>query len=211
MRLFLSSFGLSSSPQELAALVPARARTAVVANALDNQHERARSGHLRRACAALEDLGLETFELDLRRHRPPDARLRDTLERTELLWLTGGNVFLLREAFARSGLDALLAELLADDAIAYGGYSAGACLAGPTLRGLELVDDAQAVARPIWDGLGLVEFSIVPHHRCDHPESARIDSLVAHLEQHAMPHRTLRDGEAIVVRENHVLLAGRGR
>ena len=32
-------------------------------------------------------------------------------------------------------------RLLADDAVAYGGYSAGICVLAPTLRGLEGVDN----------------------------------------------------------------------
>ena len=108
----------------------------------------------------------------------------------------------------RSGLDALLIERLGEDAVAYGGYSAGACVAAPTLRGAELVDDPSAVREPIWDGLGLVDFSIAPHYRSPHPEAEPMERVVAHFEAHAMPYRTLRDGQAIVVNGDTTRLVG---
>lgn len=73
---------------------------------------------------------------------------------------------------------------------------------GPTLQGLELVDDVQAVHEPIWDGLGLVKFSIAPHYRSDHPESESIEELVRYFSTESIPHRTLRDGQALVVSED---------
>lgn len=36
-------------------------------------------------------------------------------------------------------------ELLTADTLVYAGYSAGPCVLSPSLRGLELVDDADAV------------------------------------------------------------------
>ena len=89
------------------------------------------------------------FELDLRcfgQH----AVLRTALNGVGLIWVTGGNVLVLREAIRRSGLQDFIGEQLRSEAVAYGGYSAGACVAGPTLRGLETVDDATAVNEPIW-------------------------------------------------------------
>jgi dipeptidase E len=37
--------------------------------------------------------------------------------------------------------DEVLRELLAEDRVVYGGYSAGACVLTPSLHGIELVDD----------------------------------------------------------------------
>src|SRR5919204_1876866 len=47
-------------------------------------------------------------------------------------------------------------------------YSAGPCMLGPTLRRFELVDEPEEVSRmygvpPIWDGLGVLDYVIVPH------------------------------------------------
>ena len=52
-----------------------------------------------------------------------------------LIWVNGGNVFLLRRAMQQSGLDNVIIERKSDDGFVYSGYSAGACVVGPTLRG----------------------------------------------------------------------------
>ncbi|MFF5209060.1 Type 1 glutamine amidotransferase-like domain-containing protein [Streptosporangium sp. NPDC000396] len=86
----------------------------------------------------------------------------------------------------------------------YAGYSAGCCVLAPSLRGLELVDDPGAVrelygADPLWDGLGLLEYAIVPHYRSEHPESEAVELVAAHYRTENVRHRTLRDGQAIVI------------
>lgn len=208
MRLFLSSFRLNDASRELPELAGAGSRTAVVLNALDNVPGFPRADWMEAERRALAALGLPAFELDLRDCvGRPDA-LCAALEGAGLVWATGGNVFVLREAMRRSGLDALLHERLREDTVAYGGYSAGACVAGPTLRGIELVDDVGAVGEPIWDGLRLVEFSIAPHYRSAHPDAERTERVVAYFEAHAMPFRVVRDGEAIVVRDGALELVG---
>ncbi len=208
MRLFLSSFRLNDASRELPELAGAGARTAVVLNALDNVPGFPRADWMEAERRVLLALGLRAFELDLRDCvGRPDA-LRAALDGVGLVWATGGNVFVLREAMRRSGLDAVLHERLREDTVAYGGYSAGACVAGPTLRGIELVDDVGAVSEPIWDGLRLVEFSIAPHYRSAHPDAELIERVVAYFEAHAMPFRAVRDGEAIVVRDGALQLVG---
>jgi dipeptidase E len=110
-----------------------------------------------------------------------------------------------RYALAESGADALLVDLLRDDALVYGGYSAGPCVLGPSLRGLELVDEPEAVeatygAKPVWEGLGVLNFAIVPHvDSPDHPETERCNALAEHFRAEGVPHRTLRDGEVLVI------------
>ncbi|HKA69082.1 MAG TPA: Type 1 glutamine amidotransferase-like domain-containing protein, partial [Actinomycetes bacterium] len=101
--------------------------------------------------------------------------------------------------------DAVFRDLLAEDALVYAGYSAGACILSPSLRGLEAVDDADAVTRlygaePVWDGLALLEEAFVPHYRSpDHPETAAIEDVVARYRAEGTAYRTLQDGQALVV------------
>lgn len=208
MRLFLSSFRLSTTAQELTELVGAATTVAVVLNALDNIRDFARADWMEGERRALAALGLSARELDLRSYDERPEALRSALDGVGLVWATGGNVFVLREAMRRSGLDALLTERLGEDTIAYGGYSAVACVAAPTLRGIELVDDASAVRKPVWDGLGFVDFSIAPHYRSAHPDAEPMERVVAHFEEHAMPYRPLRDGQAIVVDGDTTRLVG---
>ena len=85
------------------------------------------------------------------------------------------------------------------------GYSAGACVLSPSLRGLELVDDADAVTRtygsqPLWDGLALLHEAFVPHYRSPgHPETAAIERVVTRYRTEGIAYRTLHDGQALLI------------
>ena len=97
----------------------------------------------------------------------------------------------------------LLLDMLDRDAIVYGGFSAGAVVAGPSLAGYELMDDPEEVPAGyeravVWDGLGLVDFAIVPHFRSRHPQTEAAERLSARLASRKRPFRALRDGEAVV-------------
>jgi dipeptidase E len=157
MRLFLASSRPSSGALALSELVGPGARAAIVANALDNLPGFPRGSWVAEERRVLESRGFSTRELDLRCYYADSSPLASTLAHVDLVWVTGGNAFVLRGALHRSGLDTLMIDRIADDALVYGGYSAAACVCAPALRGLELVDDVKAVHSPIWDGLGLID------------------------------------------------------
>jgi dipeptidase E len=167
---------------------------AVIANALDAAPAEIRSHGVQDELGALGQLGLAVEELDLRDYfvgRPP---LADTLARYQLVWLRGGNVFVLRAALDQSGADHLLVELLHRDALVWAGYSAGCCVLAPSLRGLELMVDPGAVQacyglEPIWEGLGLLTYAIVPHYRSQHPQSEAAARLVARYRAERVAHQ----------------------
>ncbi len=209
MRLYLSSFRIGDHPERLLELAGPGAVAAVITNACDVYSEDDRRQGVERELAALRALGLEPHELDLRNHFGQRERLRRELQRAQLIWVRGGNTFVLRHALAESGADELLADLLRRDAVAYGGYSAGACVLAPSLRGLELADEPDAVTRtygvpPLWDGLGVIPYAIVPHYRSpDHPETEMCERLAEYYAAHDIEHRKLRDGQAIVVEDGN--------
>lgn len=185
MRLYLSSFRMGNHPQHLTALVGDDSRrTVVIANAMDDAPESLRRAGVERELAALGELGFGAAELDLRDYFDDEQGLRQELAEVALAWLRGGNVFMLRYALRRSGGDTAFRDLLAQDALVYAGYSAGPCVLSPSLRGLEAVDDADAVMRihragPVWEGLAVLDKALVPHYRSPgHPETAAL-SLIA--------------------------------
>jgi dipeptidase E len=205
MRLYLSSFRMGDHPERLVSLLGRGRSAAVIANAIDDASAQEREDGLRRELDALAAFDIDAEELDLRDYFERPDRLPDDLRRYGLVWLRGGNVFLLRYALAASGADRVLVALLEQDALVYGGYSAGPCVLGPTLRGFELVDDPDEVRRiygvpPISDGLAVLDYVIVPHvDSPEHPETERCAALAERLRIDGVPYRTLRDGEAIVV------------
>jgi dipeptidase E len=206
VRLYLSSFRMGDHPEHLVMLLGGDGRRGVViANAMDDAPPDVRRAGVERELTALAGLGIGAAELDLRGYFGAQQRLRQDLAGVSMAWLRGGNTFMLRYALDRSGADHALAELLAADALVYAGYSAGACVLSPSLRGLELVDDADAVTRaygspPVWAGLALLDEAFVPHYRSPgHPETAAIERVVARYRAEGVAHRTLHDGQALLV------------
>jgi dipeptidase E len=191
----------------LISALPAGAGVAVVSNAVDFIAAEDRRSYARNVFDPLEHFrshGLAAEELDLRRFFDDPAGLERALEDVRLVWANGGNAFLLRRAMRQSGLDHLLRDRVRDGALIYGGWSAGAVVAGASLRGLELMDDPEVVAEgydvaPIWEGLGLVDFTLVPHFQSPHPEADAAAQAVAWLTEKGRPFRALRDGEALIL------------
>lgn len=186
------------------ALIKGAKKTAVIMNAQDNVLPERRIIRLQEEIDNLTDLGLQPEELDLRDYFNKTNELRERLKQFDYLWVRGGNVFLLRRAYRQSGFDSLLVELLRNDAVAYGGYSAGICILSPSLRGLELVDPKDIVSESydetvIWDGLGILDYMIAPHYKSNHPESTDIDLSINYFEYNYIQYKTLRDGEAVVI------------
>lgn len=207
MRLYLASTWVGDTSAQLLAMTDPALRVAVVSNAVDFIQADAR----RRYAATVFDpvrhfaeAGRDAFDLDLRRYFDDREGLDYVLQDVGLIWAMGGNVFLLRRAMAQSGLDVRLRAALAEDRLAYGGWSAGAVVAGSSLRGIEEIDPPQAVvdgytAAVIWDGLGLIDRMIVPHVASDHPEAAAAGRVVQALNAGGVAHHALCDGEVLIM------------
>jgi dipeptidase E len=206
MRLYLASSRIDDGLPELLRMAGPGARTAVVSNAVDFIPAADRESYRHNVhdpVAHFRDHGLDAFDLDLRAYfRRPEALLA-VLEATRLVWAVGGNAFLLRRAMRQSGFDAIVPGLVWAERLVYGGWSAGACVAAPSLRGLELMDDPCVLAEGydpevVWEGLGLIDAAVVPHYGSDHAEADAAEACAAWMQAHKIPHRTLRDGDALV-------------
>lgn len=215
MRLYLSSFRLGSRPDTLLDLLNGGRRTAVISNAIDTASDDDRAASYERERADLAALGLEPTELDLRDYFGRPEALRDRLADIDLLWVRGGNVFVLRRALAQCGAEQVLLEMLAADAFVYGGYSAGAVLLTPSLHGIELVDDPAEVPEGydpevIWDCLDVLPFHLLPHYDSPgHPETEAIDHSLAYMIENHLPFIALRDGQAMVFDGERKRVVGR--
>ena len=204
VRLYLSSFRMGNCPDRLVALARGGRRAAVIANATDVYPPRERAEGVERELDALTTLGFEAEELDLRRFFER-SDIDEALAGFDVLWVRGGNVFTVRHALAVSGADAAIVALLREDAVVYGGYSAGPCVLAPTLAGLEQVDDPRSVqlrygVEPMMSGLGVLDYCIVPHVSSPgHPETTSCDLLAQRYRDAGTPHRALRDGEVLVI------------
>jgi dipeptidase E len=204
MKLYLSSFRNGNKPEELLKLLGSGRRTALILNAMDSADAEYRKGDYEREAERLHSIGLEPEEVDLRDYFGKASELQDKLTGFDLIWVRGGNVFVLRRAFNQSGADNVIAELVKSEAVVYGGYSAGIDMIQPHLHGVELVDDPSVVPEGydkeiIWDCLGFIPYCIAEHYKSDHPESAAIDKTVEYYIENHIPFVALHDGEAIVI------------
>lgn len=199
MKLFLSSYQIGSAPEKLTELIGLNKRAALIMNATDPFGNERRPQYVAKYKEAFLQLGIVIEELDLRDYFDPRNDLRSTMSKYGLIWAAGGNTFALRWAMSKSGFDKILPELLTKMELVYGGFSAGACVLSPTLRGTHLVDEPEKVPATElqWDGLGLIDFCIAPHFRSNHPESDAIENVVAWYEKNNVKYQALRDGEAI--------------
>ncbi len=201
MRLYLSSTGLGSHPAALRDLAPGP-RVGVVIDADDEERFWIRRQARRQEFQALAAAGCRPTEIDLRGFRDGRGDLAAQLAAVDVLWLAGGNTFVLARAMRRARFAAAALPLIRSGSLLYAGYSAGACVAGPDLSGVELMDDpdGRSAGEPL-ETLGLVGFRIVPHWRSDSRLSASAEQLADHLRAAGLEHRCLSDGQVLLVED----------
>ena len=178
-------------------------RLLFVDNAKDELPPEERAAHVEEKRKEFTDAGFEFFELDLRDYfRSPD-RLKPLVEAAPFVWVSGGNTFVLRRAFAYSGFDSLLINALKTTNMTYGGSSAGSIILTNTLRGAENGDDPFVVPEGyddtiLWDGLGLIYPQLVPHYQSDW-FGKEAQAMIDYFDTNGLKYETLKDGEAYVV------------
>lgn len=114
MRLYLSSFRTGAHPDALVAMADGR-RTALTPNALYGMSTEARDAALQRDLDDLGTVGLDVTLVDLK-----EPAAVHSLADYDIVWVRGGNVFMLRRVLADTGADAVLLDLLRSDMLVYG-------------------------------------------------------------------------------------------
>jgi dipeptidase E len=206
MRLYLSSYRLGNKPETFSSMVRGNKRAALILNARDYFSKEDRENGRIEQTAELKKLGITAVEIDLRKFFGKQNELLKELEQFDAVWIPGGNSFLLRYVMYKSGFDEVIKYLLLEDKLVYAGYSAGIVALCETLHGIEIVDDIKYVKEiyrdePIWKGIGILPYSIAPHYKSNHPESELIDKVVEYFIKEKIPYKTLKDGDAIVIKE----------
>ena len=195
--------------EKLKELTPKNNKTAYIANALDCYDSLVRREESEKNdLLELKNLGFDAEVLDLRNYFGKKEELKKKINEFGVFWVRGGNAFVLRQAMKISGFDNILKDISKKENILYGGYSAGICVIGPTLKGINLMDDIESKpygkkVKTIWEGIGLIKYVIVPHYKSDHKESELANLAVAYLEKEKIPFKTLRDGEVIIISKNN--------
>ncbi len=107
--------------------------------------------------------GYQVETVDLRKYFGSREELREKLRSKDVIWVCGGHTYYLRWILKESGADTIIRELVAAGKV-YAGWSAGAIMAGPTTKFIDLMGDDPAEAPEIiYDGMNLMDAVIVPH------------------------------------------------
>jgi dipeptidase E len=205
MKLYLSSYRLGDQPERLIELVGDGTRAAIIFNACDQFEDRLRVYD--REERDLATLGFSADELDLRSYFSRPEALKGRLAELDLLWVVGGNTFVLARAMNAARFSDAAAAPIQTNRLTYAGYSAGSCVTGPDLDGIHLMDDPTIIPEGydpliLTDPLGWIPWRIVPHWRSDHPEAPAAEVASSYMEERGLAHRTLRDGQAVVINQS---------
>ena len=131
--MFISSYRAGKHDQDLIKFLGNIKKIAVITNAKDYKTEADRQEKVADNFSYFRSIGVEPVEIDLRLffNKPGIEKL---LSDYDFVFLSGGNVFLLRRALSYSGLDRFLYDAVRKNEIILGGESAGAIIMGPTLK-----------------------------------------------------------------------------
>lgn len=166
MKLFLSSMAISySQGKAFLDLVGKEKVTdvsiALIENAAD-VYEEGKKDWVYESRDSISAHGFKVDLVDLEDYRQGDKGLLQRLEQADAIWLGGGNTYYLRWILKETRADSIITGLVKRGKV-YGGGSAGAIVAGPTLKYFEPADDPDKAPEQITDGLGLSETVVVPH------------------------------------------------
>lgn len=205
MKFYFSSFKIGNDPDQLKNLLPNNPRAVYISNGLDFANPEGQKKHQDWDLRELKEIGIFAEHLDLRNYFGKQDELRIKLQETDLIYVSGGNVYDLRLAMRLSGFDDILKELLHTNKV-YAGYSAAVCVLSATLKGYHIVDDPHLKTygdhETLWEGIGLIDWQFAPHFESDHSESDDINKEIAYYKEHNMNYKPLKDGEVIIIEED---------
>ena len=207
MKLYLSSYKLGNELTKLKTFInQTNGVFGYVPNSLDfiGAEPGRREESINSDINDLKNQGVEVELLDLKNYFGKKDTLRDKLNALGGLYVRGGNTFVLRQAMKLSGLDEILVEMQKRSNFLYIAYSAGGCVLTPSLKAYAITDDAnnfpyQEIKEQIWEGLNIVPFTLQPHYKSDHPESASTDKEIGYCIENKILFKDLKDGEVLII------------
>lgn len=207
MKFYLSSYKIGNEERKLMEIAKnGNRKVAYINNALDFANDLVRKSKSDAMDVSdLQRVGFTVDILDLKEYFHDPEGLEEKLDQYDVIWVRGGNTFVLAQAMRLSGFDEIVKRYYRDNKdILYGGYSAGVCILGPTLKGIHLADDPDQKPygeehQTIWEGLHILDYAIAPHYKSDHQESKDIDRSIEYMIENKIPFKALKDGEVIII------------
>ncbi|RBP98280.1 peptidase S51 [Bifidobacterium aemilianum] len=154
---------------------------------------------VRVAARRLRRMGLRVRTVDVAKVSP--RLVHRALTHCDIIYIGGGNTFYLLQELRRIGADRMLVDQVRRGKI-YVGESAGAVITAPDIAYIGEMDDAgRAPELSDTQGLGLVDFSVVPHYGTPWANPATAAIIRKYLQ--ILKLRIIRDDQAILVRGDH--------
>ncbi|MFC1802332.1 Type 1 glutamine amidotransferase-like domain-containing protein [Patescibacteria group bacterium] len=175
----------------------------LVLNSKDYKTVKEREEKLKELIGYFSNLGLKVEEIDLREFFNNDG-LEERLKQYDVIWFNGGNTYMLRSVIEKVGGVEKMVNILDKNNLVYGGDSAGAVMAGSTLKYFEEADDPSVVSNVMYDSLNLIDFVILPHWGSKEYGEAMV-SIKNKLEKDNYKTIELTDEEFVLVENKKVI------
>ena len=208
MKFYLSSYNIPT-PDSLIKLInkPAiETNVGIILNARDYYSNHVRIVRSKKIFDYLNNIGFNVSEVDLRNYNNP-LILKTELMKYDLLWVCGGNTFVLREAMKNSGLDQIIKDVL-ESGVVYGGDSSGAVVTENSIKDIEIADQPEFAKNIIWDGLGLIDKFIIPHIDSPDPNMQTAIQKIIQLHKDDPKVVLLKDNQALIIDNQRAYIDG---
>jgi dipeptidase E len=108
----------------------------------------------------LEEYGFKVNRFDIAGKN--NEELKFAINKSDVLFIAGGNTFLLMQEIRKSGFDKLIIDVL-NSKKTYIGSSAGSVILGPTIEYIKYFDDLSKAQLNNFNGLNIFNFLLIPH------------------------------------------------
>ena len=208
MKLFLCSLGITNKGalQTLFGKPLSKIKCGVIKNPMDLKDKEKRTFLYTLVDKGFEDFGIKKVDIDLRDYETRQTELRELITDLDFLWITGGNVFYLRELIKKVKFESILKKAI-NTGLVYGGDSAGALITCPTLKYLDAVDDTSQISEVIYEGLNIIDFVPLPHWD-DGSFKPKLVGIKKGLEREGYKVITFGDKQTVVVNNKSIEVVG---
>lgn len=208
MKLFLCSLGLNNKDelQRLCEKPLNQIKCGVIKNPMDLKDEEKRRFLYGLVDDNFQNFGINKIDIDLRQFIGRQDKLQELINTLDMLWITGGNVFYLRELIKKAHFERILTNAI-NNGLIYGGDSAGALIICPTLKYLDAVDDTSQLNEVLYDGLGVIDFIPLPHS--DNEQfKPKVREIKSNLEKDGYKVITFGDKQSIIIEGEKITVVG---
>lgn len=200
MKLFLSSLSISENQKECFANLVGKPLAdislALIENAADPYQE-GDKGFVFETRENLQSLGIKLQRIDLSQYINKSTELSEVLKNFDVIWIGGGNTYYIRWLMKQSGFDSIIKKIV-DAGVVYGGGSAGAIVAGETLKYFDLVDDPKYAPEVMYTGLGLTNTIFIPHWKTETIQS-KLEEIKHLYEKDGFGVLAIKDDEVLLI------------